>query len=141
VVRLKVSAKSRQLHKAPNRTFHEPGSFDIALIAYHTLEKCSDTTYLSITTEYPFIVIIPTLYGGYWDGSPYRIYTSGVKSLEYKLYSNDGRLVHILEANPSAGYLPLWDSSDIASGLYIYNLRVHSDDGSEKVFTGKVVVI
>jgi hypothetical protein len=29
----------------------------------------------------------------------------------------------------------------MASGLYIYNLRVRSDDGAEKVFTGKVVVI
>lgn len=122
-------------------TFHEPGSFDIALVAYHTLEECSDTSYLSITTEYPFTVIIPTLYGGFMDGSPYRIYTSGVKSLEYKLYSNDGRLVRILEAHPSAGYLPLWDSTDMASGLYIYNLRVRADDGAEKVFTGKVVVI
>jgi hypothetical protein len=122
-------------------TFHEPGSFDIALVAYHTLEACSDTSYLNIATEYPFTVIIPTLYGGYMDGSSYRIYTSGVKSLEYKLYSNDGRLVRILEANPSAGYLPLWDSTDMASGLYIYNLRVRAEDGAEKVFTGKVVVI
>jgi hypothetical protein len=122
-------------------TFHEPGSFDIALVAYHTLEECSDTSYLSITTEYPFTVIIPTLYGGFAEGLPYGIYTSGVKSLEYKLYSNDGRLVRILEANPSAGYLPLWDSTHMASGLYIYNLRVRSDDGAEKVFTGKVVVI
>lgn len=50
------------------------------------------------------------------EGLPYSIYTSGVKSLAYKLYSNDDRLVRILEAYPSAGYLPLWDST--GEGLY-----------------------
>lgn len=122
-------------------TFNTEGNFDIALVAYHTLEACSDTSYLNITTEYPFTVIIPTLYGGYMDGSPYRIYTSGLSSLQYKLYSNDGRLVRILEATPAAGYLNLWESRDIAAGLYIYHIRAIAEDGTEKIITGKLVVV
>lgn len=122
-------------------TFNTEGSFDIALVAYHTSEECSDTIYKNVVSEFPFRVIVPTLYGGYMDGSPYRIYTSGLSSLQFKLYSNDGRLVRIIETTPAAGYINLWESTDLATGLYIFHIRAIAEDGTEKMITGKLVVV
>jgi len=122
-------------------TFHSEGNFDIALVAYHTTEECGDTSYKSVLSEFPFTVIVPTLYGGYADGSPYRIYTSGLSSLQFKLYSDDGRLIHVAELTPSAGHITLWESTDIAAGLYVYHIRAIAEDGTEKMITGKLVVL
>jgi hypothetical protein len=122
-------------------TYTTDGSFDIALIAYHTHAHCSDTTAMHVVAKYPFTIIAPTLYSGIMTGAPYSIYTSGVNNLEYKLFSADGRLIQIIKATPTAGHLPLWNSTHLAAGMYVYHIRATADNGAVQEFTGKVVVL
>jgi hypothetical protein len=42
---------------------------------------------------------------------------------------------------PTNGNLSLWNSNQLAKGIYLYRIWAVDEDGVEKVITGKVVVI
>jgi hypothetical protein len=73
--------------------------------------------------------------------TPYQIYTSGVTELHYELFTDQGKLVYNKVLLPTNGNISLWNSTQLAKGIYLYRIWAVDDDGVEKVITGKVVVI
>ncbi len=113
----------------------------LTLISYNTFPQCSDTAQVTIVAEYPFTIIAPSLYVSDENYTPYQIYTSGVKELHYELFTDQGKLVYNKVLLPTNGNLSLWNSNQLAKGIYLYRIWAMDDDGVEKVITGKVVVI
>ncbi len=124
-----------------NHTFDTSGVFTVTLVAYNNFPQCSDTAQVTIVAEYPFTIIAPSLYVSDENYTPYQIYTSGVKELHYELFTDQGKLVYNKILFPNAGTISLWNSTQLAKGIYLYRIWAMDEDGVEKVITGKVVVI
>jgi len=113
----------------------------LTLISYNTFPQCSDTATVTIVAEYPFTIIAPSLYVSDENYTPYQIYTSGIKELHYELFTDQGKLVYTKVLMPTNGNLSLWNSNQLAKGIYLYRIWAVDDEEVEKVITGKVVVI
>jgi hypothetical protein len=116
-------------------------SVPVVLVAINNYAHCADTAVVFVVAEYPFTIIAPSLYVGDEQYSPYQIYTSGVKELHYELFTSEGKLVYQKAFLPTAGYISLWNSNQLAKGMYVYRIWALDEDGVDKVITGKVVVM
>jgi PKD repeat protein len=124
-----------------SHNFDTSGVYTVTLVAYNTYPHCADTAKVTIVAEYPFTIIAPSLFVSDENYTPYQIYTSGVKELHYELFTDQGKLVYSKVLMPSTGNSSLWNSNQLAKGIYLYRIWAMDEEGVEKVITGKVVVI
>lgn len=125
---------------SPSYIFNVIGEFTASFIAYDTYPHCSDTSeVLTIITEYPFNIIIPSTYFSYTDS--YQIYTSRASQLDYTLFNAIGQQVYHRHFVHDTDYSPLWKPRDVGRGVYLYTIKVIVEDGEGREFVRKVIVV
>ncbi len=124
---------------SPTYTFEQEGNFNATLVAYDTYLNCSDTANIQIFATFPFTVIAPSLFVK--QDAPYQIYTSNVATLQYELYNSIGQQLYHHTLQPTQGLNDVWSPYNISRGIYLYRITAQDDEGNEKVFSGKIVVI
>jgi hypothetical protein len=124
----------------PSITLDTAGVYTLTLVASNGAEHCNDTTSALIFVEEPFVVFAYSYVTD--DADVYQIFLSGVSEYRYNLYALDGKLVYRQNGNiEAAGYVDLWEISGVASGMYVFRVRVKDNAGSENDVEGKVVVV
>ncbi len=124
----------------PSITLDTAGVYTLTLVASNGAAHCNDTTSALIFVEEPFVVFAYSYVTD--EADVYQIFLSGVSEYEYKIYALDGKLVYQKNGNiEAAGYVDLWEISGVASGMYVFRVRVKDNAGNENEVEGKVVVV
>ncbi len=125
---------------SPSITLDTAGIYTLTLVASNGAAHCNDTTSTLIFVEEPFVVFAYTYVTD--EADIYQIYLSGVSEYRYDLYALDGKLVYRQNGNiEAAGYVDLWEISGVASGMYVFRVKVKDANGNEEEIEGKVDVV
>lgn len=124
----------------PSITLDTAGVYTLTLIAGNGAAQCNDTASVMILVREPFEVFAYTFVTN--EANVYQIYLSGVSEYKYDLYTLDGKLVYQKRAAiENAGLVDLWAISGVASGMYVFRVRVKAESGGEDEIKGKLVVV
>jgi PKD repeat protein len=125
---------------SPSILLDTAGVYTLTLVASNGAAQCNDTATALIFVEEPFVVFAYTFLTD--EVNVYQIFLSGVSEYRYDLYALDGKLVYQQSGNmEAAGYVDLWEISGVASGMYVFRVRVKDNAGNEQEVDGKVVVV
>lgn len=127
---------------APDYTFNTVGRYEVMLVAYDTINGCTDTSYLEFKIESNPSLSTPNVFTPNGDGRNDVFYISGddISSLDVKIYGRWGELVYQFEGLQNG-----WDGNNqngkpLPEGTYYYTLEAIDLDGASYNSSGHVML-